>query len=298
MLKLSHRRLFPSLWSQKVDLGFLEASDYSVPAEDRLAFERNGHVATRGVLSSEQLKALRPSVVRGDLRNSVGRVDSTNASIGASHGMCTFFSLPACSQALARLLLFFGEGVVLRWCFSRNACVHKALQTPAQHVDKISTSIFQRRAKPHRAALDACSLLAQSSLLGPRRRCSVCLRLSSCLLGGCSCAFGPRLFFSGFELQEMSALRQKVSVWFGDETAADLATAPQLRARLKRLAPEEVPFLQVGGTHAHERRQLLTPHPLLFLVRFFFWRVRATHVGSFFSLDCFVFLFFSSLETF
>lgn len=66
VLKLSHRRLFPSLWSQKVDLGFLEASDYSVPAEDRLAFERNGHVATRGVLSSEQLKALRPSVVRGD----------------------------------------------------------------------------------------------------------------------------------------------------------------------------------------------------------------------------------------
>lgn len=56
-----------------------------------------------------------------------------------------------------------------------------------------------------------------------------------------------RLFLSGFELQEMSALRQKVSVWFGDEIAADLATAPQLRARLKRLAPEEVPFLQVGG---------------------------------------------------
>lgn len=43
----------------------------------------------------------------------------------------------------------------------------------------------------------------------------------------------------------MDALRQKVSVWFGDETAVDLETAPQLRARLKRLAPEEVPFLQV-----------------------------------------------------
>eukprot|EP00903_Cladosiphon_okamuranus_P014776 g13690.t1 len=99
--------------ANKVDLGFLEAVDYGVPVEHRLAFERNGHVATRGVFSWKQLEALRPSIV------------------------------------------------------------------------------------------------------------------------------------GAFELQEMNALRQKVSVWFGDETAADLETAPQLRARLKRLAPEEVPFLQV-----------------------------------------------------
>lgn len=45
----------------------------------------------------------------------------------------------------------------------------------------------------------------------------------------------------------MEALRQKVSVWFGEETAAGLATVPELRARLKRIAPDEVPFLQVTG---------------------------------------------------
>lgn len=50
---------------------------------------------------------------------------------------------------------------------------------------------------------------------------------------------------SGFEHQEIEALRQKISVWFGDETAFGLATAPELRARLKRIAPDEVPFLQV-----------------------------------------------------
>ncbi|CAM9760592.1 unnamed protein product, partial [Laminaria digitata] len=94
-------------------LRFLDAADFAVPAEDRLAFERNGHMVTRGVFSERQLKALRPSIVRG------------------------------------------------------------------------------------------------------------------------------------FERQEMEALRQKVSVWFGDETASSLETAPELRARLKRLAPEEIPFLQV-----------------------------------------------------
>ncbi|CAN0327379.1 unnamed protein product [Pylaiella littoralis] len=97
----------------KEDLRFLDAADFRVPAEDRLAFERNGHSVTRGIFSSEQLKALRPTIVEA------------------------------------------------------------------------------------------------------------------------------------FELQEMDALRQKVSVWFGDETASGLETAPQLRARLKRLAPEEIPFLQV-----------------------------------------------------
>ncbi|CAB1113097.1 unnamed protein product [Ectocarpus sp. CCAP 1310/34] len=94
-------------------LTFLEAADFDVPAEDRLAFERNGHAVTRGVFSSKQLNALRPSIVQA------------------------------------------------------------------------------------------------------------------------------------FELQEMNALRQKVSVWFGDDDASELETAPQLRARLKRLTPEEVPFLQV-----------------------------------------------------
>lgn len=61
----SHRRSVRFLRSQKESLGFLEAADYSVPAEDRLAFERNGHVATRAVFSSEQLETVRPSVVRG-----------------------------------------------------------------------------------------------------------------------------------------------------------------------------------------------------------------------------------------
>lgn len=63
-----------------------------------------------------------------------------------------------------------------------------------------------------------------------------------------ACFVGCAIFFAAFELQEMNALRQKVSVWFGDEAASDLETAPQLRARLKRLAPDEIPFLQVGHT--------------------------------------------------
>lgn len=50
---------------------------------------------------------------------------------------------------------------------------------------------------------------------------------------------------AAFEIREMEALRQKVSVWFGDEAASDLETVPELRARLKRLAPQDVPFLQV-----------------------------------------------------
>lgn len=73
--------------------------------------------------------------------------------------------------------------------------------------------------------------------------------LSSRALAICCFTTLPRAFFllvrPAFGLQEMDALRQKVSVWFGDETAFSLETAPQLRARLKRLAPEEVPFLQV-----------------------------------------------------
>ncbi|CAM9562288.1 unnamed protein product, partial [Ascophyllum nodosum] len=98
---------------QEVDLKFLEADDYSVPIQDVLAFERDGHTVTRGVFSERQLEALSPSIL------------------------------------------------------------------------------------------------------------------------------------AGFEQHEMEALRQKVSVWFGDETALSLETAPQLRARLKHLAPDEVPFLQV-----------------------------------------------------
>ena len=71
---------------------------------------------------------------------------------------------------------------------------------------------------------------------------------------------------AGFEQHEMEALRQKVSVWFGDETALSLETAPQLRARLKRLAPDEVPFLQVRGTR--------------YLVSFFPWHFERNGVLS------------------
>lgn len=52
------------------------------------------------------------------------------------------------------------------------------------------------------------------------------------------------LLCAGLELREVEALRQKVSVWFGDETAGSLGTAAELRARLKRIAPDDVPFLQ------------------------------------------------------
>lgn len=54
--------VFPS----KEDLQFLEAADFVVPAEDRLAFERNGHMVARGVFSSQELGTIRPSIVEGD----------------------------------------------------------------------------------------------------------------------------------------------------------------------------------------------------------------------------------------
>lgn len=88
-----------------------------------------------------------------------------------------------------------------------------------------------------------------SLFMGTRR--NRCYTRVGALAWRASCCFTPPparallLNRLAFELQEMDALRQKVSVWFGDETASGLATAPQLRARLKRLAPEEVPFLQV-----------------------------------------------------
>lgn len=59
-----HCRCFPV--ERTKDLRFLDAADFRVPAEDRLAFERNGHSVTRGVFSLEQLKALRPSIVEGE----------------------------------------------------------------------------------------------------------------------------------------------------------------------------------------------------------------------------------------
>lgn len=46
-------------------MGFLEKDDLHVPVEDRLSFEVNGHIVTRGVFLKEQLELLRPIVSEG-----------------------------------------------------------------------------------------------------------------------------------------------------------------------------------------------------------------------------------------
>lgn len=91
---------------EEEDLVFLEAADYSVSAEDRLAFERNGHVATRGVFSSEQLKALRPSVVRGEYLLLLLHARQSRMNIRGGHN--TVFPHPPSSL----LAIFVASGVV------------------------------------------------------------------------------------------------------------------------------------------------------------------------------------------
>lgn len=56
---------YPPRLPQDEDLVFLQRHDYDVSAEDRLYFERNGHVVTRELLTEKQLDAIRPHIQRG-----------------------------------------------------------------------------------------------------------------------------------------------------------------------------------------------------------------------------------------
>lgn len=51
---------------QREKLDFLKRHNYVVSGEDRLYFERNGHLVTRGLFTEGQLNAIRPHVVRGN----------------------------------------------------------------------------------------------------------------------------------------------------------------------------------------------------------------------------------------